>query len=444
MADPQTSLHYAPNGNFDSNGNYLPGVDGFNLADVSSVGAVNALPAGVKGLVWLGDTGGVTQSFINQVTPLIGNSKVYGFYVADEPDPSSVSAANLKAESDWIHQHDPGVKTFIVEYNSSSDTSPSFAFNPANTDIDVFGLDPYPVRPPSEGSEYASGADYNTINLAVAAAENAGIPQADIVPVYQAFGGGGYSSWTLPTASQEQQILSTWGSLVPTPAFDYAYSWGTQDGDTALSTSSALQAVFAAHNSGGSNPPPPNNPTISNTITMTATDSSGHTQAVPVVASGSLAFSGTLAGTITQQATAGIDTISASSGITGESMTFTTGNAQISFQGSQARTVTGGSGTDIVTASAGRNRFTAGTGTLDVTGGSGRDAYTFHAGDGLLKIEDFSASKGDTLTVDSSLRSSLRTGSDGHGGTLLSFGTSGSAIDIVNRPNFSVSTIHFQ
>jgi hypothetical protein len=76
------------------------------------------------------------------------------------------------------------------------------------------------------------------------------------VPVYQAFGGGGYSDWILPTPAQEQQILSTWGSVVPAPAFDYAYSWGVQVGDTALSDDPALQAVFAAHNGASAIPAP--------------------------------------------------------------------------------------------------------------------------------------------------------------------------------------------
>src|SRR5207253_3026636 len=71
---------------------------------------------------------------------------------------------------------------------------------------------------------------------------------SQIVPVYQAFGGGGYSAWILPTATQEQQILSTWGALVPNPAFDYAYSWGVQSSDTALENTPSLQSVFAAHN----------------------------------------------------------------------------------------------------------------------------------------------------------------------------------------------------
>src|SRR5213595_3211789 len=91
------------------------------------------------------------------------------------------------------------------------------------------------------------------ITKAVAAAESSGITVGKIVPVYQAFGAGnwdddGGGQYTLPTSSQEQQILSTWAPLVPNPGFDYAYSWGTQNSDQALEGSTALQAVFEAHN----------------------------------------------------------------------------------------------------------------------------------------------------------------------------------------------------
>jgi hypothetical protein len=243
MTDPTTALHYTANGNF-VNGVYAPGADGFNLADVGSVSELNALPPGVKGLVYLGLTNGADANFQATVSAFIGNPNLYGFYIADEP--GAGLAANLKAEADWIHANVPGAKTFIIEQNLSSDTNPDFVYNPANTDIDLFGLDPYPIK--------ASGVDYSIIPTAVSAAEGAGIPLADIVPVYQAFGGGGYSEWTLPTPVQEQQILSTWGSVVPNPAFDYAYSWGVQVNDTALSTDPGLQAVFAAHNS--ASPPP--------------------------------------------------------------------------------------------------------------------------------------------------------------------------------------------
>jgi hypothetical protein len=241
-----TRLHYAPNGNVNSSGTYLPGTYGFNLADVSNVGTLNSLPSGVKGLIWLGLCNGADSNFISAVSPFIGNAKLFGFYLMDEPDPTGqyaplCTAANLKAESDWIHANVPGAKTFITMLNLGSPTSPTYAntYNRANTDIDLFGLDPYPVRP-----QFTGGVNYSVIGAAVSAAEANGITLNAIIPVYQAFGGGGYTSYTLPTASQEQQILSIWAALVPSPVFDCAYSWGIQDSDSALANTLSLQAVF--------------------------------------------------------------------------------------------------------------------------------------------------------------------------------------------------------
>jgi hypothetical protein len=248
---PQTSEHYTANGN-SSGSLYEPGAAGFNLADVSSNAAVEALPAGVKGLVWIGSCDGATASFESTIQTFVGDPKVFGFYLMDEPNPSTCSAANLKAESDWIHANDPGTYTFIIEEDLSSSNHPTYqgGYNPANSDIDLYGLDPYPCR--SENPASAPCA-YSWLGLAVSAAQAEGIPLADIVPVYQAFGGGawvddGGGSYQLPTAAQESAILATWGSLVPTPVFDYAYSWGTQNGDQPLAASPSLQSVFLARN----------------------------------------------------------------------------------------------------------------------------------------------------------------------------------------------------
>ncbi len=97
------------------------------------------------------------------------------------------------------------------------------------------------------------------------------------------------------------------------------------------------------------------------------------------------------------------------------------GVSQIAFVGASSVLLAGGSGQAIVTADAGSNEFIAGTGTLDVTGG-GKDAYVFHTNGGLLKLEDFSIAKGDTLTVDKALQGALQHTSDGQGGTMLTFG----------------------
>jgi hypothetical protein len=240
---PQTSEHYTPNGNF-SGSNYLPSANGFNLADVSSNSETAALPPGVEGLVYLGSCAGTTTSFKTTIASFVGDSKVFGFYLIDEPHISSCPPANLKAESDWIHNNDPGTKTFIVLLNvSSSSAKPNYSrtYNPANTDTDLFGVPAYPCQ------TIVRGCAYSWIPKAVAAAEAAGVPLPDIVPVYQAFGVG---PWILPTATQESEMLSVWGSLVPTPVFDYAYSWGVQPqfGGQTLSGSPSLQSIFLAHN----------------------------------------------------------------------------------------------------------------------------------------------------------------------------------------------------
>ena len=293
------TLHYASGNNIDANGNFTPGQSGFNLADVSSVDELNALPAGVKGLVWLDQGDGVTQSFIDAVTPFIGNPKAYAFFLKDEPDPTGqwntlVTAANLKAESDWIHAHVPGAKTFITMMNMGSSDNPSFAntYTPANTHIDLFGIDPYPVR------SDASTVDYNMIDKAVAAAEASGIPAANIVPVFQTFGGGNWvddsgGHYVMPTAAQEQQMLAHWAALIPNPAFDYAYAWGSQNGDQALESSQALQSVFLQHNTSSTSG-----------STTPVVDTSGSTTPVDTTTgtttqTGSTSGSGTSGGTTT-------------------------------------------------------------------------------------------------------------------------------------------------
>ncbi|MER9248373.1 calcium-binding protein [Mesorhizobium sp. M0590] len=236
---------------------------GFNLASVQYVDQVNELPEGMKGLVYLDEANGVTQSFIDKVTPFLGNPNVFGFFLVDEPDPTGqwgtyASAANLKAESDWIHEHFPGAKTYITMMSLGTSANPDFrgTYNPANTGIDYYGIDVYPVR--TDGP-----VDYNMIDKFVAAAQASGIPTSQIVPGYQAFGGGEYNTdmggkYVVPTAAQMETMMDHWAKLVPSPAFDYAYAWGSQRGDTALESSPELQAVFREHNlaTTGTAPPP--------------------------------------------------------------------------------------------------------------------------------------------------------------------------------------------
>jgi serralysin len=133
--------------------------------------------------------------------------------------------------------------------NMGSSAHPDFSntYNPASTHIDYYGLDPYPVRTGT------TTIDYDMIDRAVAAAVASGIPASQVVPVYQTFGGGTWMTDTdgkyiMPTPSQEQTMMDHWAKLAPAPAFDYAYAWGSQQGDTALENDPELQAFFLQHN----------------------------------------------------------------------------------------------------------------------------------------------------------------------------------------------------
>jgi hypothetical protein len=87
----------------------------------------------------------------------------------------------------------------------------------------------------------------------VTAAESWGVPRNRMVPIYQAFGGGGWrddvgGQYVLPTPDQEHQILTRWRALVKAPVLDMAYSWGSQEADAALESAADLQEVFSLHN----------------------------------------------------------------------------------------------------------------------------------------------------------------------------------------------------
>lgn len=248
----QVRLHYAANNNFAPDGSYLPGTYGFNLADVTTTTQLDALPRGVLGLVYLGSCGGSDQDFANAVDRFSGDTKLFGFYLIDDPVPATCPAANLQSESAYIHDHIRHARTFIVEQNLSSSKNPSYAggYDPANTGIDFFGIDPYPCRTELGGCDPTMIANY------VSAAERAGIPPSSIIPMFQAFGGGTWrdddgGSFQMPTADQMRSIIDQWAKVIPAPLFDFTYSWGSQRADLALADAPVgVRAVLAAHNAG--------------------------------------------------------------------------------------------------------------------------------------------------------------------------------------------------
>ena len=214
---------------------------GFNIHDTGmSTGTINALPVGSQAMVWVGIGSSncsttLSSTFTSFVLANATNPKLYGFYLTDEPINDTCVAA-VTAYTNYIHANAPGKKAFIL----LTDWPGTYAaYRPAVTNVDLIGLDPYPVK----GGTYDNTLISHEINNAIAA----GIPLANIVPVFQTFGGAG---WDAPTASQLTTILDQWAALVPNPPLDYAYSWGTQSNylSDALVNRADWRDIMAAHN----------------------------------------------------------------------------------------------------------------------------------------------------------------------------------------------------
>jgi hypothetical protein len=245
-------LRYTANNNFSTS--TTPWSLGFNVADCGPSN-LSALPAGVTGLVWIdGAEAGLTASVKSQIDSCVANvSKIWGFYITDEPNPATVPAANLQAVANYCRSSMPGKKIFTALYGEGTQAAPSYAGSHALAAIyDYVGVDPYPAR-----SDVSGGFDLASIDRNVAAVIAAGFSLSQIVPVIQCFA---EPPWTMPTDAQFNQILARWDSLVPSPALEYVYSWGVQTSSgmtVALSTSPSKQTIIQARYAAVVTPPPP-------------------------------------------------------------------------------------------------------------------------------------------------------------------------------------------
>ncbi len=215
---------------------------GFNVHDTGmSTSTINSLPTGSKAMVWVGIGASncssiLTSTFTNFVLANANNPNLFGFYLTDEPTDSTCVDA-VKAYTNYIHTNAPGKKAFIVLTDWPGTYS---AYKPSVTNVDLIGIDPYPVQ----DGLYDSTHIPNEINAAV----TAGIPIANMVPVYQTFGGAG---WDSPTSTQLRSIIDQFSLIIPNPELDYAYSWGLQGGylTESLENRSDWRSVMLAHNS---------------------------------------------------------------------------------------------------------------------------------------------------------------------------------------------------
>ncbi|NUQ31643.1 MAG: hypothetical protein HOP99_02270 [Dermatophilaceae bacterium] len=236
-----TTRHFISN----LRGSTAPKALGYNVFDTSASG-VATLPAGVQGLVWLGQKcpTSADATFRSTVDRLATNPKVFGYYLSDEPHVADCprGPAALASRADYIRAKSRGAQRSFIVLSRVADYS---AFRPAATHVDLVGIDPYPC------SVASPGCPVTKIRDKVTAARGAGILVAAIVPVHQAFGqqniAGGY--YRLPTATQMRAMLAEWDRLVPSPVMDYAYGWSHQSSSNpTLVDSRSLQSVLAAHN----------------------------------------------------------------------------------------------------------------------------------------------------------------------------------------------------
>jgi len=258
---------------------------GFNLFDITgsktnpadTLAFVNALPEKTQALVWLGNLGNAPPGtncpapgfsdaeFKAVVDALANNPKVFGYNIADEPHPSTCPDAVdvIKARSDYIHTYAPGQKSYITIQDGSNmcpagEGCEYRALQPEFTHVDLIGIDPYPCHFDSNNQPVT--CETSKISQRVPSAIANGIPVSAIVPVFQAFGqesrlDGKSVYYRTPTTKEFQDMLDLWKSLVPSPIFDFTYTWGIQctqsscPAPQSLKNHPELQLLIKQHNS---------------------------------------------------------------------------------------------------------------------------------------------------------------------------------------------------
>ncbi len=194
--------------------------NGFNVLDVTSQALADLLPAGTRGLVWVGDYDNTSCSWEvsdaalrSELTAEPGDAKVAGYFFSDEPDPHACpnAPAQHKARSGLIHLLDPGKPTVLLADSNSGQASldqmPLW-----KGAADYVALDPYPCY-------QHKPCNYAWIDSIINAADQAGLSYWGVA---QAFSD---STWRWPTNAELTHMLSQWAASRESGYMTFAWTW---------------------------------------------------------------------------------------------------------------------------------------------------------------------------------------------------------------------------
>ena len=246
---------------------------GYNLVDLGPYrAAIDALPAGERALVWIGNYSlsdcafdmsdeGVRQA----LTGLARDPKVAGYYLADEADDALPAygghcpdvVAQITQRSRLVHQLAPGAFTYEVVTEPGNFAAFAHA-------TDVMGADPYPClrgRP----------CDWGEIPAYIAALNAAHVPR--YWASLQAFG---YGKWRTPTSAELARMIWQWEHS--RWQGEQTFAWSYQG--WSLASHPALLAVLKslnATNTATATDTPPWGPDVTSRLSAAARISSGTT-----------------------------------------------------------------------------------------------------------------------------------------------------------------------
>jgi hypothetical protein len=149
---------------------------GFTVVDMGPYRSeLDALPAGVKGWVWLGDYDNTTCAWEqsddwirSHVGAVAGDPKIAGYFLADEPHVWDCPSApdDVRTRAALVKSIDAGPPTFVV----LEPHSPGNPYAPYVGTVDVIAADPYPCS-------YTNGCRMTKIDDEIALLEAAGAPR---------------------------------------------------------------------------------------------------------------------------------------------------------------------------------------------------------------------------------------------------------------------------